>query len=1476
MAQTYQVNYIVNVDATTAQTAINQFKRALSSLSKATGPLMELQRQVRSVTDTLAGINRRTYQIKVDTAPATKKLGKLISALKMAQREVRTLNDMGVTLGGVKNRTKTQKSTSTATPAASTVRTPKTTAMPSRPVAQPSAARASRLPASTKPIVTTSNIGYKLWGPTPLPNNGGMALDMLKGMGIAYGIAGMGSLISSVVDQAAEYDNLMKTVENILKSHDTKGNFHNRFSSMEQTIRNVGMETKFKVTEVADAAKFLSMAGLDLESIQRSIRPIADIALVGDTELGQTADLVTNIMTGYNIAPEKMRLAADIMTNTFTMSNTTLTEIAEAYKYAAPLLSAGNVAFEEATAAIGVLGDAGIKGSQAGTTMRTIMANVVNPTKKQRAAWDAIGISRYDANGNVKDLVKLFQELHDANLGVDVFYKLFHKTAASGAVSLADRVKKWDEVMIENRLSGGLSAHLADEKKNTLKGLWAQLVSVFVDNGVDAFNGVQNQLRDLMLKAINWMKYNPEFKEALHTISTSMMEFIHIMIDATKWFGKLFNVFGPLLKTWMKFQLYIWPIVKAITAFRSVFMGLTGIQTVANKVRGLSQSILGLSTAATQATAALTSASVRGGHRGIFNSRVDAAHEYFYGTRMASDPQFRQLLNTDKKAAYRYMHSQYTPYMLGLYDRGKQNAMLPPGYAYYEPGIAAPTPLRGFFGQQYIEGPNGKLMPVEGSNKPSLWKRTKQYWKTPKASLAGSWNRAVNAVTPSQQTWRRLNVGLRGGIGKLGNPASMIAGGALSYAAMDSLTEENKNGYDTAAGGLFGAAGVAAMFGPWGLVAAGVLAAVGGVMKYFAAVKRAKEAVEELKRVNAAWTVKDGVIINENAKGIIKWLQTIWQKHHSIREEVELRIAKTRELLGLENQEVADKKNISRKVFEQQFGLISQGGTWVGTGPLEESLSHIQSMSSVSGISADFDNKNHKATFTINGKPHEVRNYYDAAGNVAIIEEALTGEYRQQIMEDFSHRIAAVLSSNSGDKANQLLRLQEIFEEDYGEAYFGKFKLNLDKRLGKDKWKEYGSKGELTTDRLFNETVYNSLANRFGSGADLPGLYRAFEDAKTNSTAELFNKFAALYDLTDERGLSLKKLGTKEWLEEHGFRFGTFVGGRDSANTAMQMVEDFYTKLGYFGLTGQETPEMQNAIKNIEDFKNKILWYQWVDDQIKSGKALTDIPALATEQGTQLYEGFRYGDSVWENGQWVNSPLASLQEAAASQEVYNMGYNMGGAMYQGYCDAAAGVFQTATSNSNNTATAAPAYCPLLLPIQNQANNVWLPQFSTYGYNFGSSAGYNFATNWANAFNNNISNISFGGINGGSDLDSWAGFPYPINVTKRMVQNGQTTAPAGATATVAAPPKATVSGGCNGGGGGGRNGTSSSDYKSHAKERAVPKQININIQNLMKVDSVDLVGPEKEEVLGRLKREVAMALYEAAADGTMMLNNLATT
>lgn len=428
-----------------------------------------------------------------------------------------------------------------------------------------------------------NNLGYKLLGPTPLPNNGGMIVDMMKGMGIAYGIAGAMQAVGEVVSQSVEYDNLMTTVQNILLSHDNRPNFTERFKNMENVVRSVGKATKYTVTEVADAAKFLAMAGLELEDINQAIRPIADIALIGDTELGETADMVTNIMTAYHMKSYEMRRAADIMTNTFTMSNTTLTEIAESYKYSAAILSAAGVDFGESTAAIGILGNAGVKASQAGTTMRTIMANLINPTKKQRQAWKDIGI---DPTG--KGMMEVFMELNRANVSADKFFKLFHRTAAQGAVSLAKEVDRWNEIVIENFLSEGLSSRLAEKKKNTVQGLWAQMTSTFMDEGVKAFNRFQSPLKN-WIKGVRDYMLSEEGANKIQSFADTVADFGKTAYSGFKWLIGLFDQFGWFIKQWAKFQLTIWPVVKALSALKSVYLALQAYRGIvgsgANAIR---------------------------------------------------------------------------------------------------------------------------------------------------------------------------------------------------------------------------------------------------------------------------------------------------------------------------------------------------------------------------------------------------------------------------------------------------------------------------------------------------------------------------------------------------------------------------------------------------------------------------------------------------------------------------------------------------------------------------------------------------------------------------------------------------------------------------------------------------------------------------------------------------------------------------
>lgn len=549
MAENYVVNYDINVRSQAAIQALNSFQQATNKLQQAGKQLTAFQKKIEAVTNKLNQMSRKAPVLDIATSKVNKKLDATIAKLEKIHRLAKKTAALNVTTGPApagNSRTSGSRSSGTT-------------------VARPKPAPA------VIPSPKRSLNSYQALGHTMIDTGGIGALDFVKGMGIAYGITGLGSLIGTTIKEATEYDNLMATARNILGTHDRdKDTFAQRFSQMEHIVRDVGVKTKFTAPQVADAAKFLAMAGFDVEAINKSIAPIADIALVGDTDLGETADVVTNIMTGYGIDPSQVRRAADIMTMTFTKSNTTLLEIAEAYKYSASLLSAGGVSFEEATAAMGILGDAGIKGSQAGTTLRTIMANIVNPTKKQLTNWERIGVSRTDENGRVRPLTEIFQDLKNADLYVDDFYKLFHKTAAQGAVSLAQNVDKWNEIVSVNFLSDGIVGKLADEKKNTIQGLWYQMTSAFTETGMQVFEEMNSPIRELITSVTSWLKTD-DAKKALREMATLTMEIVTFLKDFALTILDIYQRFSGFIKLWLVWQVKLSSILVPLRIFKSLF-----------------------------------------------------------------------------------------------------------------------------------------------------------------------------------------------------------------------------------------------------------------------------------------------------------------------------------------------------------------------------------------------------------------------------------------------------------------------------------------------------------------------------------------------------------------------------------------------------------------------------------------------------------------------------------------------------------------------------------------------------------------------------------------------------------------------------------------------------------------------------------------------------------------------------------------
>lgn len=1408
--QTYQVNYIVNVDAANAQSAINSFKRAVASMDKATRPIIDLQNKVRGLVETMSALNRGKYSVKIDTRPATQKIGKLIRALQMAKAEVQQLNAMGVTLGGAGTKRKTTSRTTAASVGSSASRTRTTPSSSSRTAT--SSTRRYVSPIMKHP----TNLGYKLWGPTPLPNNGGMAIDMLKGMGIAYGLAGAGMMVSNVVNQAAEYDNLMKTVENILKSHDTEEGFAGRFAQMTQTVRNVGMKTKFTVVEVADAARFLAMAGLNVNAIQQAISPIADIALVGDTELGKTADLVTNIMTAYNIAPNQMRNAADIMTNTFTMSNTTLTEIAEAYKYAASLLSAGKVPFEEATAAIGVLGDAGIKGSQAGTTMRTIMANIANPTKKQREAWDAIGVSRIDKNGKRKSLLQIFQELHDKNLDVDAYYNIFHKTAASGAVALAAHADKWATVYLENFLSGGMTRRLAEEKQNTFKGLVAQLESVFTDQGVTAFNGVQGILRGWMKSAINWMdpNKNPDAQKVFKEVANSLIEFIQVLIDASKWFVWFFDKFGGIVKTWAKFQLMIWPVVKAVTAFRSAFLGLLGLRKVSSVLIGfssifgnLNKKLLVLGTTLKQG--------------GWFKQKIGGSIATFLGNTVPVAPPG----NTSGA-------TQVSPFG-------------------FTTGMAGFAPLSY---KQYMKAAKGlDLSRPHASTSGYYLNNIDNFGR--EAEVA-AWNSGVYANRQAEDkaalnrykqnlkafNKRVRNMQIKNGLGGLGKMGFGTSGMMLG---MHQMTKENANGWDVASGGLFASAGMAAMVGgPVGWIAAAGLAlgALGSsLMSFNQNLNALSDFVNSFSRSHQ---LLDGALLNGNTR-TERYLEFIWRKNYDINDLIQRRIELMKELLGIETPNATTTKDVGNEVYKTMYEKFYAADSLWGSSPAASRAAELfNKYGKEFGLSIDKRTETYLTGYDRYGRPmYNSRTYWgykDAEGNiikfnnpdgtsdandavmydVAAAMEMLHGQYRSKIIDENQHRLAQILYGKA--TAEDAKNWRDTFATTYGPS----------------------SWTHLTRPDQWNE---DTDVAKYWSGEDIAQSYIA---------AQLLWK--SMYQMVEAQNAIVafkEKIANGNLTENDvvkALRWGDYdILGQTLADYNPNDIAGWFRNMGYVGdgiwrdPSGRETPEVMaqtaaGQMQRLLDSIQKLGLEADPSTQALQTYANTLLTLAQSFMGSnEALSGSHEGEIKELNGQkWRWNATTKQWELVDDN-------NQPAQISQGLLDL--------SNNMNNLLTTVqtvnsqwPTLSPIIYP--SNADTGW-----RFPYDWGTEGQYGWQTPW----------------NNGNHLIPPSMTYTTTGITMTPLQMGN---------AIAKPslPGVKNGAGTDSNGKDGHTGTKTSDYKSHQKERAIPKQININIQNLMNVGSIDLTNENNVAIIDEIKRKVAYALYEAAADGTMVLNGLANT
>lgn len=412
----------------------------------------------------------------------------------------------------------------------------------------------------------------------------------------AYAMYGM---MRSQITEAVEYSNIMTSAQSILRVADNDlTTFEHRFEKMALYVRQIGVETKFTAVEIGAAIKYLAMAGMGVNTINESIRPITNLALIGDNDVSQIADLATNIMAGYDIKSNSMNSVADILASTISRSNVNVIEMAESYKMAAGYMRLAGVEFSESSAAIGILGNMGVKGTMAGTALRAMSTRFAKPTRESQKTLDRLGVkfTEYrDIYGKqvekLRPLADIFEELNKKGATMGDMQAIFGKIGGNAAMMFVRNYDQLRTLSTQNSGSHGISQELAKVKQENTKGLWDQVTSQFSESFMKGYDILEPVIKSTLRDFLSKFKAD-EFTKGLASIGQAILSLLSTLASIAAWFTRNFHWIEPLLFTGFV-ATRLFKLAGALTNV-GVALGFIGKQSVAGTGLQAISSLVGL------------------------------------------------------------------------------------------------------------------------------------------------------------------------------------------------------------------------------------------------------------------------------------------------------------------------------------------------------------------------------------------------------------------------------------------------------------------------------------------------------------------------------------------------------------------------------------------------------------------------------------------------------------------------------------------------------------------------------------------------------------------------------------------------------------------------------------------------------------------------------------------------------------------
>lgn len=302
------------------------------------------------------------------------------------------------------------------------------------------------------------------------------------------------------------FESQLSTVQSIsLASSEEMGMLKDKAAEM-------GAATSFSATESAQAFEYMAAAGWQTEDMLSGIDGIMALSAASGESLAGTSDIVTDSLTAFGMTAADSAGFADMLSMAASASNTNVAMLGESFKYVAPLFGAMSYSAEDASIALGLMANAGIKGSMAGTTLKTALANLVSPTDNMADVMDQYGISLKNADGTSKDFMGVMTTLRSQLGGLEDSEKaaaasvLFGKESMSGMLAVINASEEDFNNLTESIYDcEGAAKKMSDIRIDNLEGDITILESGIEGLYNSLYDSINAPLRDAAQQATEYI-----------------------------------------------------------------------------------------------------------------------------------------------------------------------------------------------------------------------------------------------------------------------------------------------------------------------------------------------------------------------------------------------------------------------------------------------------------------------------------------------------------------------------------------------------------------------------------------------------------------------------------------------------------------------------------------------------------------------------------------------------------------------------------------------------------------------------------------------------------------------------------------------------------------------------------------------------------------------------------------------------------